>query len=77
MSEAAATVQRMGHKRYQEAHTSSLVLQATAAGAPLRLLNRGLRFRLSAGRSISEGPPTGDHALPKLQTQQGPTQPPI
>lgn len=72
VSEAAATVQRMGHKRYQEAHTSSLVLQATAAGAPLCLLNRGLRFRLSAGRSISDGPA---HWRPRLAQTPNPARP--
>lgn len=71
VSEAAATVQRMGHKRYQEAHTSSLVLQATAAGAPLCLLNRCLRFRLSAGRSISDGPA---HWRPRLAPNSKPSQ---
>ena len=38
MGEAAAAVQRMGREGDEESHAGTLVLQAAAAGAPLRFL---------------------------------------
>ena len=82
MGEAAAAVQRMGSEGDEEAHAGTLVLQAAAAGSPLRLLNpRGLRLQRPEGRGDpGEGrqcglrpreapPPDGGAELSKPRSQ--------
>lgn len=76
VGEAAATVLRVSRKGHQEAHTSSLVLQAAAPGAPLSFFSHSFRLRLPVGRDVSKKPrPLGIYSFPKLQTQPGRAQP--
>lgn len=66
VGEAAATVLRVSRKGHQEAHTSSLVLQAAAPGAPLSFFSCSFGLQLPVGRDVGEEPrPLGICSFPQ------------